>query len=455
MSTSCQSIEKFSDTALNPVDTQGMVGFIPTFIVGRHYYTTATPHDGRLLCEREPENNHDGEAIAIYAEAGGHKLGHLPRYDAAVLAPLLDRNAIRIRANVTGPDNLQGRTPIHLGVFPAANFEQVLEGAGGSSADALWHTLMLTTWKQSNTLDAHSLVAFRDVVRDLAHTGKLWPETQLFYRLLKGVVLVREETERKKEELVRQAKMEEERLRDNQLLQERIASTDCEPVGGMLHYGRFAILPLRALQPAECLSLAEALKTSQASILQTCKSAKVQWFVLTASESPRVLATVGECLDTTEGRFYVGSNYLIYPQERRCIKIVPEADVQRQKIVMLKEMESTRPHLPELPDAATGFALFADGELFELALFARHANAAAYYSRLEWGAWQLASTLPPPDVATACEEITYARKTFFELDGHLNNKDYLADPDGNLLRLTLRPLDNPPLLIKEGKEEME
>jgi hypothetical protein len=35
------------------------------------------------------------------------------------------------------------------------------------------------------------------------------------------------------------------------------------------------------------------------------------------------------------------------------------------------------------------------------------------------------------------------------------NPKTLTDMDGNLLRLTSRPLENPLMLIKEGKEEEE
>ena len=455
MSIDLTGMEPFGGPPLWRIDNETALGFIPTFVVGRRYYTTSLPPNGALLCEREPENPHDGEAIAVYAERGGQKLGHLPRYDAATLAPLLDRGAIRLSALAVGPDDPQGRTPVYVTVFPGPAFPQVLEGAGGSSLEALWHSLMLATWHGRHTLTSAALTSFRDQVRDLAHSGKLWPETQLFYRLLKGVCLAQEAAEKQKEELARQTRAEEERRRHDLQIQNWIASTDCEAVGGLQRYGRFAILPLRALRPAECLSLVEALKASQASILQTCKSGKSQWFILTAPEAPKVLATIGECLDTTEGRFHLGNNYLIYPKERRCIKVLPDADVRQQKIILLKELEDVRPHLPNLPGTATGFALFADGALFELDLFARHANAAAHYEQLTWGSWQLASNIPPPDVATACEQINQARSHFFTSGKHLDSKDYLADDSGNLLRLILRPMEKtPPMLIGKGNEEV-
>ena len=38
---------------------------------GRRYYATVPPADTALFCERQPDNPHDADAIAVYVPGGG------------------------------------------------------------------------------------------------------------------------------------------------------------------------------------------------------------------------------------------------------------------------------------------------------------------------------------------------------------------------------------------------
>lgn len=59
-----------------------------------------------LTLVRDPENRHDSFAIEVWWR-NGYKLGHLPREDAADLAPLMDRG-LGVVARVADPG--RGRT---------------------------------------------------------------------------------------------------------------------------------------------------------------------------------------------------------------------------------------------------------------------------------------------------------------------------------------------------------
>lgn len=90
----------------------GPFGWFPTWIVARRYYTPVPPPDVALICERQSDNLSDPDAIAVYGPHGG-QVGHLPRYDAAYLAPLLDRAAIRLTARLSGDSASTTRCSTH------------------------------------------------------------------------------------------------------------------------------------------------------------------------------------------------------------------------------------------------------------------------------------------------------------------------------------------------------
>ena len=70
-------------------------GEIDTEIVGGQYYDAAIQAGERVNLEREPENEHDNQAIRV--ENGRFEpVGHLPRAMAAWLAKLMDSGKLRL-----------------------------------------------------------------------------------------------------------------------------------------------------------------------------------------------------------------------------------------------------------------------------------------------------------------------------------------------------------------------
>lgn len=94
----------------------------------------------RLSLVREPANSHDENAIQVWWK-NGHMLGHLPRYCAAELAPLLDAG-VAARAYVHQPGDGEAWSMRALVVGPAgARFHEstihhvVREALGPSKAE--------------------------------------------------------------------------------------------------------------------------------------------------------------------------------------------------------------------------------------------------------------------------------------------------------------------------------
>jgi SWI/SNF-related matrix-associated actin-dependent regulator of chromatin subfamily A3 len=87
---------------------QQLLGEIETHIAGRQYREASVEPGEHVNLEREPENEHDGNAIRV---ENGHceHLGYLPRERAEWLAPLMDADEVRIEGYVPeqaepGPD---------------------------------------------------------------------------------------------------------------------------------------------------------------------------------------------------------------------------------------------------------------------------------------------------------------------------------------------------------------
>jgi len=293
-----------------PAPFSGPLGWFPTWIVGRRYYDAAPVPDTALPCERQPDNPSDPDAIAVYAPRGG-RVGHLPRYDAAWIAPLLDRGAIRIAARLAADDDPDKRTAVRLEVW-AAERAGTLAGPDADTAEAVWHGQLVALWQNRARYTHQALDAFRSEVRSLVHSGRLWPETQLFYRLLKGVVADGEAAEEQARQLAAQlaAEAEEQRLAA-EIAALRVAFA-CEACGPLLPFGHLSVLPLRALHPAAVTPLAEALRTGAAALTLRKTANGASAFEVLLADDARVLAVGGERLDTTAGAFRIAKRLVTH-----------------------------------------------------------------------------------------------------------------------------------------------
>ena len=53
--------------------------------------------DNLVLLEREPENEDDSNAIKIFMKDDRQKIGYIAREDAAILAPIFDKNMTGVK----------------------------------------------------------------------------------------------------------------------------------------------------------------------------------------------------------------------------------------------------------------------------------------------------------------------------------------------------------------------
>lgn len=379
------------------------LGWIPTWIVGRRYYATVPPADTALFCERQPDNPHDADAIAVYVPGGG-QAGHLPRHDAAYLAPLVDRGIVRLEARLAGPDDPDNRTPIRLEVWAA---EQVADLAGRSAdtTEAVWHHQLLGLWQNRVRYTHTALDAFRDEMRPLFHAGGLWPETQLFYRLLKGTVAdgVAAAEQARQEELKRKAEEAERRLAE-QLAECRTAIA-CKPCGPLLPFGHLSVLPLRAVRPTGVMPLASAIREGTAAITCRTETDSLCKLQMRVEQGHCVLAVQHEVLDTTLGRVRVLHDSVFAPGlvEKELLYVVKaeRGSSKRRKPVFMADAVMPEPALPELPQEATGFALFRGAKPLEIVLFAHPDCAVAALPLLCMRSWHLKPATPEPSATEA------------------------------------------------------
>jgi len=394
------------EASLAPVS--GMLGWIPTWIVGRRHYAAVPPAGAALVCERQPSNPSDADAIAVYAPGCG-QTGHLPRCDAAYLAPLVDRGIVRIEARLSGPDDPDNRTPIRLEVWPA---EQAADLAGrhADTAEAVWHHQLLGLWQNRARYAHTALDAFRSEVREHFHAGGLWPETQLLYRLLKGTVADgAAAAEQARLEKMRQEAEAAERSRAAQLAECR-AAIACEMCGPMLPFGHLSVLPLRAARPASSvLPLASAVRQGAAAISCGTESVDLCKLRVKVERGTCVFAVKGEELDTTLGRVRVLHDSVfapgLVPDHLFYVVKTDGESPKRRKPVFMADAVMPEPALPELPGEATGFALFRGTECLEIALFTHPDSAVAALPLLRARSWHLKPATPAPPAAEAFDAI--------------------------------------------------
>lgn len=399
---------------------QPLLGWFPTWIVGRRFYGTALVARAPLAFIREPDNPHDGDAIAVYALRDRHaaaKVGHLPRYDAAMLAPLVDRGSIRLDGALSDEDEPQDRAPIRVEVL-ADQKCATLAGPGGRTAEAIWHAQLFNLW-QSRALYGHeALAAYRATIREAVHSGGLWPETQLFYRLLKGVVAdgkAAEELERHLavlravEEAERRAAVRQATLR---------AACACEPLGELLRFGGLRVLPLRALRPASVVPLGEALRQRTAVVMSgELRAGRPCLRLVTSPDAADILAVRHEVLDTADGILRVKRDQLLAVDGdggRECLlETVREDRHPLERPVFLRGCEVPEPTLPELPSESTGFAVFVGSWLRQLVLFGHPGCAAVARSGLRRLPWHLPAS---DDGLTATEAAARVTRVLSTLD---------------------------------------
>ncbi|KAJ2235293.1 hypothetical protein GGI13_008604, partial [Coemansia sp. RSA 455] len=99
-------------------------GQFNALIVGRRYYMARTEISERLEFLREKLNPYDSNAIGIYS-LSNEKLGHLPRWLAAVLAPCMDSAQCKLCGTVSGEGN-SFVTPVRVKLYAPIDMAPVV-----------------------------------------------------------------------------------------------------------------------------------------------------------------------------------------------------------------------------------------------------------------------------------------------------------------------------------------
>lgn len=129
----------------------------------------------RLHLVREPANPHDRNAIQVWWR-NAHMLGHLPRYTAERIAPLMDAGAAA-RAYVHHPGDGEAWSLRALVVGPAAEeihgryIQHLADAALGRSEEEREHRLMLRDRADltRKSMERHRRNRVRDAVETLRH----------------------------------------------------------------------------------------------------------------------------------------------------------------------------------------------------------------------------------------------------------------------------------------------
>ncbi len=180
-------------------------GTLHTWIVGIQYYEgrSRLAPPAEIFFDREPDNLFDPRAVAVFTQ-DGTQIGHLPRYDARHLAPLIDAGAVALVGRATGREQ-GGKIPIQVDVHATAKLSPILAHDPADDWRSIYHNLLVWLWSRMDDYSADTLAAFRERLRDLAHSENLHPKTEFLYRMMKAAIESRgrAEQEADKERMLR------------------------------------------------------------------------------------------------------------------------------------------------------------------------------------------------------------------------------------------------------------
>lgn len=161
------------------------LGYVPTWIVGIQYCEAEAAPGEQLYLEPEPDNPVDPLAMAVFSSSGD-RLGYLPRYDAAVFTPAVNRGCLILKAQAEHSSS-EYKTGLRLEVYASAKSDSWFEPMRGDSLLDILHNGVLGVWLNQETYSSSTIMAFRDAMRERAHGQNLHIETSILYRLLRGV----------------------------------------------------------------------------------------------------------------------------------------------------------------------------------------------------------------------------------------------------------------------------
>ena len=155
---------------------------IETKIVGIPYYKGAEHLDSpEVFFRRTPENEHDSNAVAVFTQAG-QQIGHIPRNEAAVLAPLIDDGMLALKGRA-GTQKNEHEIPLELEVFGNEKAAVIQARDVGNDWRAIFHNLFVSVWERKGDYSEDTLREFRHQFRHLAENQNLYPKTRFLDRL--------------------------------------------------------------------------------------------------------------------------------------------------------------------------------------------------------------------------------------------------------------------------------
>ncbi|MBN1918503.1 MAG: HIRAN domain-containing protein [Verrucomicrobia bacterium] len=158
-----------------------LLGKLRSEVVGLQYHE-ASVEKGRVNLEREPDNAHDANAIRV-ENARFEPVGHLPKREAAYLAPLLDAGKIVLEGAVTDRPR-QNTARLELDVYVAAKGAEIAHPPEKpQTAAAFAHRTMAEAFQSVVKGEVEPAAELLDVLRGLVHRD-VWPETRLLYELI-------------------------------------------------------------------------------------------------------------------------------------------------------------------------------------------------------------------------------------------------------------------------------
>jgi len=158
------------------------LGRLRNKVVGTQYYKVEHRPGQKLYFERNPANPHDANAIEAQDERG-RVLGHLPRKDAAWLAPLIDRGSIFLQGRIeeVGGD---WEFTVTVSVHQHDGGPSVVEPLLPDSPGAVVHNHLLEVYRLSGTLSVATLAGLLQLYTPLLGGDGILPETRLIHALL-------------------------------------------------------------------------------------------------------------------------------------------------------------------------------------------------------------------------------------------------------------------------------
>ena len=140
------------------------LGSVFTEIAGMQYYEAGVEPGEKVQLEREPENEHDANAIRV-ENKHFHQAGHVPRRLASWLTPLIDSGEVWVEGRVaeTKKTGLPDRAYILIELYLHRKGRHILK-RGGDPRDLpeAVHQAVLAIWSE---IDGLSLIHISEPTR--------------------------------------------------------------------------------------------------------------------------------------------------------------------------------------------------------------------------------------------------------------------------------------------------